>query len=80
MGTLLLPDQIILDALGEDWKNPPRFACALSGPTIAAELARRLPATMIAAANDAQLAADVQELFDVPWLRVYLPEFLYPYL
>jgi glycerol-3-phosphate dehydrogenase (NAD(P)+) len=43
----------------------------LSGPTIAAELARRLPATMVAAAADPALAERVQRTFAMPWLRIY---------
>ena len=45
--------------------------CVLSGPTIASELARRLPATMVAASDDAALASDVQSIFLAPWMRVY---------
>lgn len=67
--TLLRPSQIILDALGE--KSSQRAVAALSGPTIAAELVRRLPATMVAASDNADLAATVQELFTTPWLRIY---------
>jgi glycerol-3-phosphate dehydrogenase (NAD(P)+) len=49
-----------------------RFA-VLSGPTIADELARRLPATACAAADDEALAKEIQHTFSdgVPWLRVY---------
>ena len=43
----------------------------LSGPTIADELARKLPATACAAAVDEQLAKDVQRIFNCSWLRVY---------
>ena len=64
--TLLRPTQILADVLGE--KND----CAvLSGPTIADELARRLPATICAACDDEELAKEVQYTFNVPWLRVY---------
>ena len=45
--------------------------CVLSGPTIASELARRLPATMVAASAEASLASEVQALFLAPWMRVY---------
>lgn len=45
--------------------------CVLSGPTIATELARRLPATMVAASGDSGLAAEVQSLFLTAWMRVY---------
>ena len=43
----------------------------LSGPTIADELARKLPATACAAAGDEQLAKDIQCTFNCSWLRVY---------
>jgi glycerol-3-phosphate dehydrogenase (NAD(P)+) len=69
VGSLQLPSQVIADALGEP--EGARAICALAGPTIAAELARRMPATMVAAADDPELAVGVQELFHVPWLRVY---------
>ena len=68
-GTMMRPTEIIADALGE--KEGDRPECALSGPTIAAELARRLPATMVAASTDEALALTVQDLFRVKWLRVY---------
>ncbi len=65
-GTLLRPTQILGDVLGKD---VPR--AALSGPTIADELARRLPATACAAAGDETLALRIQSTFTCPWLRVY---------
>jgi glycerol-3-phosphate dehydrogenase (NAD(P)+) len=43
----------------------------LSGPTIADELARKLPATACAASADEQLARDVQQTFNTPWFRIY---------
>jgi glycerol-3-phosphate dehydrogenase (NAD(P)+) len=45
--------------------------CVLSGPTIAAELARRLPATMVSASVDPDVAARTQAAFSLPYLRVY---------
>jgi len=69
--TLLRPTQVIADATGDDPLNPRRPLCALSGPTIAAELARRLPATMVAAAEDPAIATRVQELFGTSWMRIY---------
>jgi len=68
--TLLRPTQILGEMLGE--KRGTRFA-VLSGPTIADELARRLPATACAAADDEALAKEIQHTFSdgVPWLRVY---------
>ncbi|MBL7107256.1 MAG: NAD(P)-dependent glycerol-3-phosphate dehydrogenase [Phycisphaerae bacterium] len=64
--TLKLPDQILEEILGS------RTICAaLSGPTIADELARKLPATACAACSDIELAKKVQLTFNTPWLRVY---------
>jgi glycerol-3-phosphate dehydrogenase (NAD(P)+) len=64
--TLLRPTQIINDALGGS-----RGVCALSGPNIAGELARYLPATAVAACEDEGLARRVQEVFSTQWLRIY---------
>ncbi len=73
--TLFRPTQVIADVLAATGNDNPdstprRYAC-LSGPTIAAELARCLPAAMIAASDDAALAADVQALFGTSWMRIY---------
>ncbi len=65
-GTLLRPTQIISDVLGEKLKT-----AVLSGPTIADELARELPATACVACSDESLAKDIQHIFNCPWLRVY---------
>ena len=66
--TLLRPTQILADVLAE--QRAMRYA-VLSGPTIADELARRLPATACAASGDEQLAKRIQHTFNCPWLRVY---------
>lgn len=63
--TLLRPTQVIRDVLGA---VP---VVALSGPNIAAELARRLPATVTAACEDLKLAELTQEAFSTGWFRVY---------
>ena len=68
--TLLRPTQIIADVLS------PGVTCqwplaALSGPNIAAELARYLPATAVAASEDEAFAQRVQALFSTQWFRVY---------
>ena len=73
--TLLRPTQILAEVLGEkrgtrDEGRGTRYA-VLSGPTIADELARKLPATACAAASDEQLAKDIQCTFNCSWLRVY---------
>jgi glycerol-3-phosphate dehydrogenase (NAD(P)+) len=65
-GTLQRPTQVIADVLGGG-----RALAVLSGPTIADELARKLPATACAASEDEDLARSVQKTFTCPWLRVY---------
>jgi glycerol-3-phosphate dehydrogenase (NAD(P)+) len=69
IGTGLRPTQIIAEALAMPPNHP--GLCVLSGPSIAAELARRLPASLVAAAPDQTLAKRVQDLLRVPWLRIY---------
>jgi len=64
--TLMRPTQIIADLVGEKVKT-----AVLSGPTIADELARKLPATACAACSDKSLAKDIQYTFNCSWLRVY---------
>jgi glycerol-3-phosphate dehydrogenase (NAD(P)+) len=64
--TLFRPTQIVMDVVGRG-----RGLAALSGPNIAAELARYLPATAVAAADDAELARRVQSVFSTQWFRVY---------
>ena len=69
--TLLRPTQVLREVLADDPDAAARPIAVLSGPTIAAELARCLPATMLAASDDAELARRVQRLFTTTWLRVY---------
>ena len=77
-GTLLRPTQILADVLqathvskrGRGHSGSGGSA-ALSGPTIADELARRLPATACVATQDEKLAKQVQQTFSVSWFRVY---------
>jgi len=64
--TLLPPTQVLADVLGDGIR-----CVVLSGPTIADELAQRLPATACAACPDNELAAQVQKTFNVPYLRMY---------
>lgn len=67
--TLLRPTQVIAEVIGGGDEGRP--IAALSGPTIAAELARGLPATMIAASEDERFARDVQRWFAASYLRIY---------
>ncbi|HXY35891.1 MAG TPA: NAD(P)H-dependent glycerol-3-phosphate dehydrogenase [Planctomycetaceae bacterium] len=65
IGTLMRPSQIILDVLG------PRPVAALGGPSHAEEIARRMPAGVVAASAERQLAERVQALFNTDRFRVY---------
>ena len=50
----------------------PRATCApLSGPTLAMEVAREIPAAIVVAHPDAAVAREVQQLFHRPAFRVY---------
>jgi len=77
--SLLRPTQIVLDALGElpdnaktgDALPDARPVAAVSGPSIADELARGLPATVCVAGNSDALSRTVQELMTTSSLRVY---------
>ncbi len=64
--TLLRPTEILTQVVGGD-----RAVGTLSGPTIAAELARCLPATLISASTDEAFARKVQRAVTTSWLRVY---------
>ena len=66
--TLLRPTQILTEILCLTENN--RLA-VLSGPTIADELASKLPATACAASYNEKLAKKVQSTFSTDWLRVY---------
>jgi glycerol-3-phosphate dehydrogenase (NAD(P)+) len=68
-GTLLRPTQIVADVLGPIARG--KELAALSGPNIAAELAKYLPGTAVVAARDADLATRVQHAFSTQWFRVY---------
>jgi glycerol-3-phosphate dehydrogenase (NAD(P)+) len=69
--TLLRPSQIIAEALRDHPDRAARPIAALSGPTIAAELARCLPATMAVASDDGEFSRRVQRLFTTSWMRIY---------
>jgi len=66
--TLQRPTQIIADVLGDRDARP---LAALSGPTIADELARRMPATACVASADEDLARRIQHTFSILWFRIY---------
>ena len=51
--------------------SPQAKFAALSGPSLALEVARGVPTAIVAASNDAATAAAVQKLFHRPTFRVY---------
>jgi len=86
--TLLRPTEILAEVLHlsiadcripiskskiENRKSPISRLAVLSGPTIADELARKLPATACSASRNESLAKKIQHTFsdNVPWFRVY---------
>jgi glycerol-3-phosphate dehydrogenase (NAD(P)+) len=68
--TLMRPTQIIREKLAGEGGTM-CVTGVLSGPTIAAEIAKHLPASLVAASDDPDLAQRVQDILRVPWLRVY---------
>jgi glycerol-3-phosphate dehydrogenase (NAD(P)+) len=68
--TLLRPSQVLADAL-DGSAGSKRPLAVLSGPCIAPEVARQLPASVTVASADASLAARVQQAFSRPYFRVY---------
>ncbi|HEY0007554.1 MAG TPA: NAD(P)H-dependent glycerol-3-phosphate dehydrogenase [Tepidisphaeraceae bacterium] len=69
--TLLRPTQIIADVLGHSIGRGRNSLAVLSGPNIAAELAKYLPATAVVASEDADLAQRVQLAMSTQWFRLY---------
>lgn len=76
--TALRPTQIIAEALqaagpgsADDPDKPARPLAAISGPSVADELARCLPATVCAASDDEPFAKLLQQTFTTHWFRVY---------
>lgn len=71
--TLLRPSQVVLEVLG-DADPTGRPVAVLSGPSIAPQVARHLPATVTVAANRPGFAERIQTLFHRPYFRVYTNE------
>jgi glycerol-3-phosphate dehydrogenase (NAD(P)+) len=64
-GTLMCPTDIVQDIVGRG------SIAALSGPSIAPEVARGLPATVVIASEDLDLAERAQQYFSTRTFRVY---------
>lgn len=65
VGTFLRPSEILCEVLGE------RDVVALCGPSHAEEIARRLPASVVAAGTNLKVAEQVQSMFTTDRFRVY---------
>jgi len=68
--TLLRPSEVLRDVLDAS-PEAPRAVAVLSGPSIAPEVARRLPASVAVAAADGGFAERVQQHLSRPYFRVY---------
>lgn len=66
-GTLRRPSEILAEVTG-----PHRPLAVLSGPNIAREIAKGLPAATVVASDDAALARRIQATFRDPAFRVYV--------
>jgi len=71
--TLMRPTQIIASVLSkkDDPDKAARPLGTLSGPSVAHELARCLPATVCAASDDEKFTKQLQDVFSCHWFRVY---------
>lgn len=67
--TTLRPTEILGEVLGAD-----REYAVLSGPTIADELIRSLPATACVASSDPAIAREIQQTFNTAAFRIYTNE------
>jgi glycerol-3-phosphate dehydrogenase (NAD(P)+) len=71
IASLRRPSEILRETLARASAGDASGIVAFSGPTIAAELAKRLPAVMVAASESMALSERVQAVFTAPWLRIY---------
>lgn len=65
--TLMRMSQVIIDVTGA----PPENISALSGPTHAEEVSKKLPATIVAASINEDFANEIQKIFMTNYFRVY---------
>ncbi|MGE3716718.1 MAG: NAD(P)H-dependent glycerol-3-phosphate dehydrogenase, partial [Simkaniaceae bacterium] len=66
--TGLLLSEVAVEVLGEDYKS--RIGC-LSGPSLADEVNRKLPTSVVASSYDYALMMLICETFTTPYFRVY---------
>ena len=69
--TLLRPSQILGDVLGHGVGKKQNDLAVISGPNIAAEIAKYLPATAVVASESEELARKVQAAMSTQWFRLY---------
>jgi glycerol-3-phosphate dehydrogenase (NAD(P)+) len=69
--TLLRPSQILGDVLGHNVGRKDNELAVISGPNIAAEIAKYLPATAVVASESEALARQVQAAMSTQWFRLY---------
>lgn len=69
--SLLRPTQVIADVLGHGVGKRMNDLAVLSGPNIAAEIARYLPATAVVASGAEDVALRIQKAMSTQWFRIY---------
>ncbi len=67
-GTLMTMSEMLRDAIPS---LPERHVATLSGPSHAEEVSRKIPTTVVAASKDLDTAKIVQNVFMLPYFRVY---------
>jgi len=64
---LLLPE-VVLEMAGEEYRN--KIGC-LTGPSLAEEVIRQLPTSVVSSSYDKKLMLTIRDLFNSPYFRVY---------
>jgi len=67
-GTDLFLSDVLLDVLGPEYKP---FVGCLSGPSLAIEILKKFPASVVGAAYEVDTTMRIQEAFSTPYFNVY---------
>ncbi|MDJ0652115.1 MAG: NAD(P)H-dependent glycerol-3-phosphate dehydrogenase [Simkaniaceae bacterium] len=67
-GTGLLMSEVALEVLGKDFREKIGY---LSGPSLATEVMKKLPTSVVASAYDPDLMMQICKAFTTPYFRVY---------
>lgn len=67
-GTDLLLSDVLIDVLGENFSAD--IAC-VSGPSLAVEVLKKCPTSVIGASTNINLALEIQDVFSTPYFHVY---------